>query len=51
MSLLENVTLPRVRAHGSRGRMGMAWQRDEADWVIREGWGCGPRAMAPRSAA
>jgi ribose transport system ATP-binding protein len=36
MSVLENVTLPRVRLHGSRGRMGSDWQRQEADWVIRE---------------
>jgi ribose transport system ATP-binding protein len=36
MSVLENVTLPRVRMHGTRTRMGAAWQREEADWVIRE---------------
>src|SRR5205807_1818401 len=36
MSLRENVTLPRVRSHGSRGRIGRSWQREEADWVIRE---------------
>jgi ribose transport system ATP-binding protein len=36
MSVLENVTLPRVRLHGSPTRMGSDWQREEADWVIRE---------------
>ena len=36
MSVLENVTLPRVRLHGSAGRMGSDWQREDADWVIRE---------------
>ncbi|HKP89396.1 MAG TPA: sugar ABC transporter ATP-binding protein [Thermoleophilaceae bacterium] len=36
MSVLENVTLPRIRLHGSPGRMGRGWQREEADWVIRE---------------
>jgi ribose transport system ATP-binding protein len=36
MSVLENVTLPRVRLHGSPTRMGTGWQREEADWVIRE---------------
>jgi ABC-type sugar transport system ATPase subunit len=36
MTLLENVTLPRVRLRGSRGRMGSDWQREDADWVIRE---------------
>jgi ribose transport system ATP-binding protein len=36
MTVLENVTLPRVRLHGSPGRMGTDWQREEADWVIRE---------------
>jgi ribose transport system ATP-binding protein len=44
MSLLENVTLPRVRARASAGRMGSGWQRDEADWVIRE---LGVRPPAP----
>jgi ribose transport system ATP-binding protein len=44
MSVLENVTLPRVRVHGSRGRLGSGWQRDEADWVIRE---LGVRPPAP----
>ncbi|MEA2308899.1 MAG: ribose transport system ATP-binding protein, partial [Thermoleophilaceae bacterium] len=36
MTVLENVTLPRVRLHGSATRMGSDWQREEADWVIRE---------------
>ena len=44
MSLLENVTLPRVRVHGSPGRLGFGWQREEADWVIRE---LGVRPPAP----
>jgi ribose transport system ATP-binding protein len=44
MSLVENVTLPRVRLHGSPVRLGSAWQRDEADWVIRE---LGVRPPAP----
>ena len=36
LSLLENVTIPRVRVHGSPGWLRSAWQRSEADWVIRE---------------
>jgi ribose transport system ATP-binding protein len=44
MSLLENVTLPRVRLHGSPARMGKDWQREDADWVIRE---LGVRPAAP----
>ena len=36
LSLLENVTIPRVRVHGSPGWLRSAWQRSEADWVIEE---------------
>jgi ribose transport system ATP-binding protein len=44
MTVLENVTLPRVRLHGSPARLGTDWQREEADWVIRE---LGVRPPAP----
>jgi ABC-type sugar transport system ATPase subunit len=36
MTVLENVTLPRVRLRGARGRIGTDWQREDADWVVRE---------------
>ena len=34
-SVLENVTLPRVSRRGSSLRIGSAWQRQEAEWVVR----------------
>ncbi len=36
LSVLENVTIPRVRTRGARAHLGRRWQHDEADWVIRE---------------
>jgi ribose transport system ATP-binding protein len=36
MTVMENVTLPRVRARGGHRRIGASWQREEADWVVRE---------------
>jgi len=36
MTVLENVTLPRVRARGGHGRITSSWQREEAEWVVRE---------------
>jgi ribose transport system ATP-binding protein len=35
-SVLDNVTLPRLRARGGIGPRRRSWQRDEADRVVRE---------------
>lgn len=35
-SVLDNVTLPRLRARGGIGPLKRSWQRDEADRVVRE---------------
>jgi ribose transport system ATP-binding protein len=47
MTLLENVTLPRVRLRGARGRIGTDWQREDADWVVRELGVRPPNPMMP----
>ena len=35
-TVLDNVTLPRVRHRGGAGHTGRTWQQEEAGWVLRE---------------
>jgi ribose transport system ATP-binding protein len=44
-TVLDNVTLPRVKARGAVAHLGRAWQSDETDWVLRE---LGVRPSDPR---
>ncbi len=44
-SVLDNVTLPRVRRRGAIAHVGNAWQQQETDWVLRE---LGVRPAEPR---
>jgi ribose transport system ATP-binding protein len=36
LSLEENLALPRLKLHGSKVYVGRAWQRQDAEWLVRE---------------